>query len=102
MVQMVAEVALVPVRYGVGESGEKNLTEVGVKMAWQLVPRRGAMARRSYARRSSGTRLKREEIGGKVMVPPEEAVRGVPSAWETVTGERGWSWQRWAMEGKVD
>ena len=47
MVQMVAEVALVPVRYGVVESGEKNLTVVGVKMARQLVPRRGAMARRS-------------------------------------------------------
>lgn len=47
MVQMVAEVALVPVRYGVVESGEKNLTVVGVKMAWQSVPRRGAMARRS-------------------------------------------------------
>ena len=47
MVQMVAEVALVPVRYGVVESDEKNLTVVGVKMAWQSVPRRGAMARRS-------------------------------------------------------
>jgi hypothetical protein len=48
--------ALEPVIYGVEEVGWKKEREVGVKTAWQSVPRRGETARRSCLRMSSGQR----------------------------------------------